>query len=187
MSINDVISPAILEILLDKTTQTEVANLLSLPKSEITRIKQGGREFKLSELFIISGHLGISIAALLARITSPVTPSSTLIGIFSRADHPNGYGYPNGTAHGYVILLVYCSSPEELSAVQSRLQAPFFPGHRNDNWYSGIFDLTAHIKSKERPDIFDNWGNKDRGHISIGDNRAVFILEAAEVLDKPKS
>jgi hypothetical protein len=105
-----------------------------------------------------------------------------IVGVFSRADHPNGWGYQDGRAHGYVTLFVRCNDQHVLDDVAHRLaMTPFrgidgtnqyFAGHLGD-WFGGRFDHIASV-----PDVDLPYGP----YQCRGDNRMVAVYEATDVL-----
>lgn len=108
----------------------------------------------------------------------------TVIGVFARADHPEGYGFCQGLdmsnygrhlgakAHGYVVVVVNCEDWAELGLVRDVLsehrynrsgerpvELPGFdPWDRGDRWYAGPYEL---VWSADVADVFEarpmNW------------------------------
>ena len=117
-----------------------------------------------------------------------------VIGLFARADHPRGYGFGDGTAHGYSVLLVRCKDRKELELVKKRLEAPFYgiegAHYYSDGamgeWYGGRFELIALFPgNKVELRAFLDWKQTGRA-FSVGDNRFYALFEASEVLaDEP--
>jgi hypothetical protein len=113
---------------------------------------------------------------------APVSALPTLYGVFARADHPSGYGYPDGRAHGYVTLFVGCDDAEQLLEVAARLTRPFlgppnvatYSEGRLGEWYGGTFQFIATV---EQPRLC-GLGRFQ----SLGDNCYAGIFSAAEVL-----
>lgn len=112
-----------------------------------------------------------------------------MIGVFARANHPEGWGYPppesggpGGTAHGYVVVLVQCSSDRVLEAVKTKL-AMGFAGVPADSysqgdlgkWFGGQFDYLYSTPSDELDLVGHPFSCR-------GDNRFVGIYGADEVL-----
>jgi hypothetical protein len=105
--------------------------------------------------------------------------------LFARADHPEGYGAADGTAHGYVVIAVLCKE-ENVNKVIDKLvyhvwegldqkDGKYYEGHLGD-WYGGKFDLLA---------MFDGVGAleySDRFR-SLGDNRYFGLYTDEEVLN----
>jgi hypothetical protein len=115
-----------------------------------------------------------------------------IVGIFARADHPEGWGFPirkpdgtiaSGTAHGYVVIFVRCPDEDTLGHVVNRLvQRPFYGDERSDQynagnlhgWFGGRFDYIATC-----PDVAVPMGP----FACRGDNRMVAVYDAEDVLD----
>lgn len=134
----------------------------------------------------------------------------SVLGIFCRPDHPEGYGqcggrhgvydHSTGTAHGYVTLVVQCEDWIELNAVRDRLQATRVveigtqatfgnpPArwdweHRDDGWYGGRFELVFATASSYGGGYDSNGNRIEPGRfITYGDNRAMAYLTGKEVL-----
>lgn len=119
-----------------------------------------------------------------------------ITGVFARANHPSGYGFPGGKAHGYSVISIRCEDEAELSEVKKYLQTNPFYGiegklYSSGNmmeWYGGFFDLIATTESE-----IELYHSHER-FVSFGDNRFAGIYEAADVfgqqlcdepLDKP--
>lgn len=129
-----------------------------------------------------------------------------IVGVFCRVNHPAGYGgFPDvppdalaglredfyktqrgqrgelrSGAHGYVTLVVQCANMTELAAVETRLKFWFRWADRDDLWYGGTFDLVSSVEVPGALPATDGpeWRSK-------GDNRAVALISAAYVLDRP--
>ena len=104
-----------------------------------------------------------------------------MIGVFARADHPNGYGFADGRAHGFVIVLVE-GTREEIYAVKDHLQTKpiAVPLDSPDTtWYGGKFDLVSTIAGEVVS--IGHWPTAQKWS-SMGDNRAVMHCTAAEIL-----
>jgi hypothetical protein len=111
--------------------------------------------------------------------------------VFARPNHPDGWGiccggtehkdHVGGTAHGYVLALVQCSTMDEAELVKNKLQD--FPGlkwdDRTDDWYGGPMDLVAVVPSLALP---QHASRSPWAWASIGDNRACAILRAEDIL-----
>jgi len=115
--------------------------------------------------------------------------------LFAREDHPKGYGYADGTAHGYVVIAVLCNE-ENIEKVVAKLgeygeyneetgrskgweglktDDKYYMGHLGD-WYGGQFDLIA---------VFDGVGkleNSERFR-SMGDNKFFGFYTSEEILE----
>lgn len=123
-----------------------------------------------------------------------------MIGVFSRADHPKGYGFADGRAHGYVTLFVRCKSKKQLKEVTKALSTwnkPFL-GLQTDQyyahgnlweWFGGLFELTAIFPGNKIEHATGSYyitGTvqtiKDR-YMCRGDNRFTGIFEAEEILN----
>lgn len=113
-----------------------------------------------------------------------------IVGIFTRADHPLGWGFvqpgdATGRAHGYVLLFVRCDDDETLTAVQRRLSlkpfhgvgdGSYFDGNLGE-WFGGRFELVA-----TAPDISLDKIAPNVQFACRGDNRMVAVFDAAAVL-----
>lgn len=118
-----------------------------------------------------------------------------LVGLFARADHPPGYGFPpregegGGRAHGYVVLMVRCKNRNQLGKVVSKLRDEPFYGVREggyadgklNEWYGGKFDHIATFPDTDIDICPGAWALTQRFR-SLGDNRFVGIFKAKEVL-----
>lgn len=107
-----------------------------------------------------------------------------MIGVFARADHPEGYG-TGKTAHGYVVVLVKCHYADQLNRVQRVLATAGLPepfGHPYP-WYGGRMDLVAVIAGSDAAAELE--GGFDNRRKSIGDNRFCGIYDASELLGPP--
>lgn len=112
-----------------------------------------------------------------------------MIAVFCRSDHPEGFGYPNNTAHGYVTVLVRCDDQVQLNEVKERMRDFRWPDrHERDDWFSGRFDLVALIGGHPQF-IDDGYGNPTgmpgakQFATSYGDNRAFAYLDADLLLE----
>jgi hypothetical protein len=125
-----------------------------------------------------------------------------VIGVFARADHPQGYGYgpwtPQGVgrAHGYVVLLVTCRDDDELALCEERLRDTRYPFHgsiesgnysegRLGEWFGGTFDLIAKLNASEHSIVVGPWQPEPLLLLCKGDNRFVGQFTAEEVLRSP--
>lgn len=122
-----------------------------------------------------------------------------MIAVFARADHPKGWGMPEGRAHGYVTLFVRCEDDTELEDVRERLRRyPGWSGVGDDtdgywhgrldpgySWFGGQFDFVGSLpcETVELPHALERGpgGDADR-FLCVGDNRFIGFYEAAEVL-----
>jgi hypothetical protein len=120
--------------------------------------------------------------------------------LLARADHPEGYGFPNGlgtaTAHGYSLLVVACDEAVEMEEVKLRCTAgPIFfritptvigLGQRQnlmtDEWYGGKFDFVGCVVGS----CAFNRNGVGFGESSYGDNRYFGIVDAATIIDSLK-
>lgn len=82
--------------------------------------------------------------------------TETVLGVFARANHPEGYGFCQGLdmsrggqhlrakAHGYVVVIVKCADWDELNAVKAKLgefhyeDDPDRPGFRRPMMPPGV-------------------------------------------------
>lgn len=117
-----------------------------------------------------------------------------MIGVFARADHPKGYGLPDGRAHGYSMLFV-TGSRKQIRDCQERLQdfrkpfiGPLGKHYYSDGglgeWYGGRFELLAVLPGDRVEHVHGGdvhvTGQK---FLSRGDNRFSGIFTAEEVLN----
>lgn len=107
--------------------------------------------------------------------------------LFARPSHPRGWGFQDGKAHGYVVLLIRCQDYVEVKAVRDKLTRwPGLPepyGHPYA-WFGGVMDFLGTVEAVGY-DVFNSGGRSES--LCIGDNRYLGILTAKEVLDpKPK-
>lgn len=131
-------------------------------------------------------------------------PMSTVLGVFARANHPEGYGQGQ-RAHGYVVVVVQCDDWDELAAVDAKLSRPHYepdpdrpglnrpmmppgvdPWKRGDAWYAGPYELvwaSAVERVREARPMNLKFGITLGDRPSYGDNRAMAYLAASEVLD----
>lgn len=104
-----------------------------------------------------------------------------MIGVFARADHPEGYGLGK-TAHGYSVILVKCHYADQLARVQKKLMTKGLPepfGHTYP-WYGGRMDMIAVIAGSDATaEIEAGFDNRRK---SFGDNRYCGIYDAHEIL-----
>ena len=117
-------------------------------------------------------------------------PSSRLIGVFCRPNHPKGYGYGE-TAHGYVTVLVVCDDHHQLRAVTEKLRGEGYPepyGHPYP-WYGGRLDLVATFAAPRPGDggfVLGHWVGLEQMSPpcsqSLGDNRFVAVELAKDIL-----
>lgn len=91
----------------------------------------------------------------------------------------------NGTAHGYVVLMVRCANPVELANVTERLTRPFhgidgkgYSDGKLTEWYGGRFDYLGCVYGEPSVAAYD----ARQRFVSKGDNRFVGVFEASEVL-----
>lgn len=115
-----------------------------------------------------------------------------MIAVYARADHPKGYGFGDGRAHGYVVLFVRCKSRKEVEAVSKRLSQwnnpflgpqvePYYSNGRLGEWYGGLFELLAVLPGNKIDHL--GYGMFPHGRFaSRGDNRFTGVYEAEEVL-----
>lgn len=109
-----------------------------------------------------------------------------IVGIFARADHPQGWGFARpgegGTAHGYVVLFVRCPDEDTLGRVVNRLGTLPFYGNEAAaqygdgnlrEWFGGRFDYIATC-----PDVAVPMGP----FVCRGDNRMIAVYDAEDVL-----
>lgn len=111
-------------------------------------------------------------------------------GVYSRSNHPPGWGMPDNKAHGYVTLFVSCKDRNQLSIVSDRLASkPFLGILKGDNqygagalgeWYGGQFDFIASLPGNNTPVVDPHVAA--RRFRSLGDNRFVGHFLADEVL-----
>lgn len=115
----------------------------------------------------------------------------SLVGIFTRADHPPGWGYPprqdepGGRAHGYVVLYVECHGQEELERVAAVL-ASGFDGLPVPQYSDGALSPNGHPWFGGRFECVGKAPAIDVGKYRFqcrGDNRMVAFYTAREVLD----
>lgn len=129
-------------------------------------------------------------------------PDRNVIGVFARANHPQGYGHgpwtPQGVgmAHGYVVLLVACRDDDVLALVEERLQdhrSPFHgrfesgaynEGHLGE-WFGGQFELIAKVNAPEHSIVVGPWQPEPLLMLCKGDNRFIGQFTAEEVLRSP--
>lgn len=125
-----------------------------------------------------------------------------MIGVFARADHPKGYGFADGRAHGYVILFVRCKSRKQVLDVLKVLtnwKKPFlglgtdqYYNHGNlGEWFGGnAFDLLAVLPGNKLDHMsggyYTGGGTQPAPgrFFCRGDNRFTGIYEAGEILDQ---
>jgi hypothetical protein len=96
-------------------------------------------------------------------------------GIYCRSDHPTGYGMHNGTAHGYVTMLVSSDTNNFPGRITGVPIGKFMnnPGWW-DTWYGGNFDLVAIIPHVEGdPLLIVHSSSQVSTCASYGDNRAI--------------
>lgn len=136
-----------------------------------------------------------------------------ILGVFARANHPEGYGFCQGldmsqgaqhrgaTAHGYVVVVVECAGWDELDAVKARLLRQdygdpdpstgrkllpgFDPWKRGDKWYAGPYELVFAADVDAVAEARPMYGVPLTlgDRPQYGDNRAMAYLAASEVLD----
>ena len=104
--------------------------------------------------------------------------------LFARANHPNGYGYSDGRAHGYVVLAVKLDDPGQEEAVVRKMYEFYGINERSSygsgylwEWYGGSFELIARCE-EIAPSA--TWAGR---FWSIGDNRFFGVYTAKEVLE----
>lgn len=103
-----------------------------------------------------------------------------MIGVFVRANHPEGYGFGK-TAHGYSVALVKCHYADQLARVQRLLASDGLPepfGHTYP-WYGGQMDLVATVVGDAAAELEAGFDNRRK---SIGDNRYCGVYDAHEIL-----
>jgi hypothetical protein len=122
-----------------------------------------------------------------------------MIAVFARADHPRGYGFADGRAHGYSVVFVRCRNRREVAAVSKRMQDynhPFYgleapdprqyygsPAYSHlSDWYGGRFELLAVVPGMKIDHATYGGAITESRFMSRGDNRYSGIFEAAEVL-----
>jgi hypothetical protein len=123
-----------------------------------------------------------------------------MIGIFSRADHPKGWGFADGRAHGYVTLFVRCRSRKQLLEVTKALsiwnkpflglQSDQYYAHGNLNeWFGGLFELTAIVPGNKIEHAMGSYYSsgtvqtQEGRWLCRGDNRFTGIYDAKEILN----
>lgn len=115
------------------------------------------------------------------------------VGVFCRRDHPAGYGnhadqpWPDSPhykpnrepigagAHGYVALFIYASEIHIIHRVANEIEYKYWQWpKRQDDWYSGTFDLVSIQEVVTCP--------KSDFYTPIGDNRAIAHIHAYTIL-----
>ena len=126
-----------------------------------------------------------------------------MIAVFARANHPPGYGYPDGRAHGYSVVGVKCRGLAQVRRIIDHvarygIDLPdtndgrrIYPGddvpeYRSvgapdvTRWFSGgphDWDYLFTVKGKRVPaHAFERNGNR-------GDNRFVAVYKARDLLE----
>lgn len=129
-----------------------------------------------------------------------------LVAIFARADHPEGWGFPqvdgfdaergayyltkaHAPAHGYSVIAVRCGDQDELDAVCAQLRTQPFLGIAEARsygegalgaWFGGRFD---HILTLSAEQIELTGPDQRVGRFfCLGDNRCAMLFEAGEIL-----
>lgn len=114
----------------------------------------------------------------------------SVVGIFARADHPEGWGMARNTAHGFVVIGVRCADADELQAVWRKLAdgwsgiegaTTYSAGALDPNghrWFGGRFQLIATATDFE----VISFSSASPRFNCLGDNRFVGVYEADEVL-----
>lgn len=119
-----------------------------------------------------------------------------MIALFARADHPEGWGFPKGRAHGYVVIAVHVPTEDELLRVERRLREQPFHGIEGNlyqegnlrEWYGGRFDLLATIPNADPYVPVEDIEIRGAGGAvvesrfrSFGDNRFFGVYDASEI------
>jgi hypothetical protein len=104
-----------------------------------------------------------------------------------RANHPKGYGLPDGRAHGYSLLVVENMPAGSLNDLLVRLREPVTSeyGEWWGTWYGGYFEpiLVFYGDLNVNPSIVMAPGVVR----SIGDNRAVLRLNYRDLVPSPSA